>query len=886
MRKFLLFLFVAAAAASLLPAQHAYNLSHIATGSFPQGSIRTTFVLFNNSDVAADVQMTLRDNSGNPLSVTLTGMGTASVFDFGLEAGQTRFLQTDTAGALREGSAVIRTSSAIGVSAIFAILDRNGRFLTESGISASEAFSGANLAIDVSATANTGVALQNLQDRPVTVTFHAWRSDGTLEAGPVTRDLPPNGHLGVFTGGPGGLFPQLGNFRGVLAVEPTEPIAALTLRQNSSPLSFTTLPVTRWNAEPTSFTLPQVANGGGIIKTTFVLFGLGSAAQVTIDVVDDDGAPYPLTLTSGQTGSRFTFDLEPNGAVFAETNAAGPIRAGAARIVSTARVGAAGIFTILNAQGGFATETGVGASPELEEFTLPVDMTGTFDTGLALYNTGASAAQVQLSFLEESSAAPAGSEGETLELTLNAGAHSARFASEFFARGRRGMLSVQSSAPLSALTLRQNTNPLSFTTLPVERGVPRPGGGNPLGNLVLPRSVSGLTLTSNQTLDQSLPGGFTIRGVVTLPQTGGPFPTAFLAGASARAAGGAVYFGTFNEENEYLIVVPAGTYTLQFCYSALDFTSGASMQVGSEVTGVVVNADVTRNIMLTAPTQRTVSGRLTGLAGLPPAFEDLTPILNFTPEAGGRFSAVVPVVDPDGGYSVRLADGDYRVSVGFAPLGGEEFAQLRALGAEEPDGSFNFFDIGRVTISGNATGRNFPAPSVVRVSGVVSRAQGGALPPQTFVTSVDMTFPLEELDTCFFAFFSSLAEPGPARDYLLYLTRARTHDLSATMPATSAGLMTVPGRGRNLQNYTADAVLNFTFPAFPAEVTLSGRITNAAGQPLQGIIVTASSENLTGLLEGISYSGTAVTNEQGRYTLPVLSGAAYRVDFTPMIFLP
>ncbi len=873
------------ATATVVFAESAYNLPHLATGTFSQGSIRTTFLVFNNSDLASVVRISLKDNAGAPLPVTIPGLGTDSQFTFELAAGQTRFLQTDGAGTLKEGSAIVRASQRVGVSAIFSIYDRNGGFLTESGIAASEALNQAGLAVDISSTSNTGVALQNLQSEPVTVTFNVFRSDGTLQAGPVTRDLSADGHLGVFVGGPGGLFPSLVNFRGLLVLDSPQQIAALTLRQNSVPLSFTTLPVTPRGSTRSSYMLPQVANGGGIIKTTFVLFGLGTEALVSIWIVDDDGAPYPVTLRDGQTGSQFSFNLPANGVVFAETNAAGPIKAGAARIVSTAPIGAAGIFTILNRQGGFATETGVAGALDLEEFTLPVDMTGTFDTGLALYNNSDNQADVQLSFVEAGqSGLEAPTAVETFEFSMNGGTHTARFASEFFARGRRGMLSVKTSSPVSALTLRQNTSPLSFTTLPVERGVYGSGGNPPAGSAVLPRTVTGVTLTSNVTLDQTLPPGFTISGTASLPAPAG-IPGSFLTAALAESAGGAVYYGSADFDNSYRIVVPGGTYTVRFCYTVLDLTSGASLLAGHDVPNVVVNADVVRNVSVSPVTRRTISGRITNLSSLPEVFGTMLPVLSFVMEngtAGGFF----PLLSPDGSYSIRLLDGSYRVSLQFVP-GDFEAA---GVGEEENARTYALFDIGRLNVTGNASGRNFSVPSVSKLSGQLNRAQGGALPLHTRTEAMDMTAPAVS-GVCGVDPVLSLDEADPQRNYELYLTRNRMHDVVASIPATSVGTakegtLTVPGRGRSPQTLSGDAVLNFTFPVFPPQVTLSGRVTNAAGQPLAGVVVYATSERLTGLAEGISFTASDVTAPDGRYSLPVLGGSAYRVDFEPDLMLP
>lgn len=119
--------------------QYRYNLSHVANGSFGRGSFRTTFVVFNNSDKLTFAYLVLTGDDGAPLSVTIPGFGTNSLFEFFLEAGASRVLQTDGSGNLAVGAAYVTSSPAdIGVSSMFTLYDNDGNFLTEAGVTDSD----------------------------------------------------------------------------------------------------------------------------------------------------------------------------------------------------------------------------------------------------------------------------------------------------------------------------------------------------------------------------------------------------------------------------------------------------------------------------------------------------------------------------------------------------------------------------------------------------------------------------------------------------------------------------------------------------------------------------------------------------------------------------
>jgi hypothetical protein len=311
--------------ATLAYSQQQYRLSHVANGRFASGSFRTTFVLFNNNDstsVTAGIVLTGED--GSPLTVTIAGLGTASEFTISLEPGASRILQTDGSGDLVSGAAEVTASAEIGVSAIFSVFDINGNFVTESGVGSSEPLTDFVIPVDVTGSFNTGVALFNFGGESAGITIRLLDTTGQ-EVDRITLNLNGGLHLARFVAGPGQLFPAVSNFRGTLAVTSSVPVAAVALRQNESPLSYTSLPAVSRAGTKTAFNLAQVANGAfaqGSFRTSFIVFNISaSTANVEISLSKDDGSAFPVTIPGRGTASSYSLSLAPGAFVFRTSRA-------------------------------------------------------------------------------------------------------------------------------------------------------------------------------------------------------------------------------------------------------------------------------------------------------------------------------------------------------------------------------------------------------------------------------------------------------------------------------------------------------------------------------------------------------------------------------------
>jgi len=135
-------------------------------------------------------------------------------------------------------------------------------------------------------------------------------------------------------------------------------------------------------------------------------------------------------------------------------------------------------------------EAGVAAVSPRRRFSILVDSLGPWNTGLALVNTGVDPAVVTLRLYDlehkllGERVLDMVTPGDPPQYWLGPNAHLPRYVHEFFfglvaeAAEMRGVLTVESSQPLAAVTLRQRVGKsfpedvTTLTTFPVIPGVP------------------------------------------------------------------------------------------------------------------------------------------------------------------------------------------------------------------------------------------------------------------------------------------------------------------------------------------------------------------------------------------------------------------------------
>jgi hypothetical protein len=838
-------------------AQNTYYLPQIENGTYGGGSAKTTFVVFNNTGTPATATLNLTDDNGNPFVVTI-GSVTDSSFPINLPPGATQILQTDGKGSLATGAAKVTSTSSIGVSAIFTLFDTNGSYVTETGVGSSDPQTDFVLPVDSTGFFNTGVGLFNNSGSSATVTMTLRDTTGAQAGSPLVLPSLANGaHKAGFFAGAGQFFPSITSFRGTLLVHSTAPIAAVVLRQYSSAskLGFTSLPVVPTSTTKTSLKLAQVVDGGGIVQTSFLIFNMSSSstANVTMTLTGNDGSPLSVTIPGLGTHSTFSgISLGPGASIFLQTDGSlSSVTAGAATITSNVPIGASGIFTILSA-GAFQTEAGVGDSPVLTSFTLPIDITGNFDTGAGFFNPSGSTAATLTFRVYDANGVQVGAD---LPQTVQPMNHLALYVDQLFPSlsNFRGSLAVTSTSPVAAVTLRVNNSPLSYTTLPVVSGT-YAGSGSTGGSALLSKTETGITATSNVIKNEVLPSGFKLTGTVTGPGT---------ATGVTAISGQSAFAGAYNSQTgKYLIVLPAGTYNLSVSFTPTGVPTGQTVSVTQSVSGSVqVSADTTDNITFTGVSLFNVSGTVNGLANLTTPTNltmsftsNGTVSASFTLAANGSYQGVLPA----GNYTAGLT-----ASISFP---------LPAIGQSQ---SLGIYNLGSAAISGNTVIPAFTVPATARLSGTIH----GVAVPVTGV-SVSATGPSSSITS------SSNADIMTAQ-YQMILPKNITYGTGVTVDLIQGtsllGILSFPISANNL-NFTADTVsYDFTVPTLPVYVTVSGHVTDSSSNPVNNATIIAVSQSITGIgtPPGLQFETYAQTDASGNYSMSVLSGTNYQLMFYP-----
>jgi hypothetical protein len=210
--------------------------------------------------------------------------------------------------------------------------------------------------------------------------------------------------------------------------------------------------------------------GNGSFRTTFIFFNNQStSSDVTLSLTGDDGTALSATISGMGTHSTFSFSLAGGATKILQASSSGNLRAGAAAITSDLAIGVSGIYSEYDSDGKFVTEVGVGNSNPLNNFVIPVQINGsTINTGLALFNPSATSSSITASLTNTD-----GTSAGNVSLTLPAGQHLAAYlnSSNLFPSitSFNGTLSIQSSAAISAVTLRQSTSSATdyYTSCPV-----------------------------------------------------------------------------------------------------------------------------------------------------------------------------------------------------------------------------------------------------------------------------------------------------------------------------------------------------------------------------------------------------------------------------------
>ncbi|MBI3951957.1 MAG: carboxypeptidase regulatory-like domain-containing protein [Acidobacteria bacterium] len=388
---------------------------------------------------------------------------------------------------------------------------------------------------------------------------------------------------------------------------------------------------------------------------------------------------------------------------------------------------------------------------------------------------------------------------------------------------------------------------------------------------LLSSRAENVNATSNVTLNFTMPSGFILSGTVKSADG-----TPVFTGSVRAQSGGQIYSGPImfrGISSMYQIVLPAGAYSLSVESLALDPATGSALFITSDVPGMVtVMGNTTRDIALAPPPATVpISGNVTSAGTLPT-------------EGGISFTSsdrkIAASVELDGSYSARLPKGTYDVAISLGDIqSGDEDASL-------------ILRMGMITVNGPQS-FNFMLPTTVALSGTVKNSNGTPAVPSS-VFAID-TNDLGSLPSgtvgceggSFFTFLATLGSASIDKDsttgaYRLALppraySVAVTLDLDPREEGASILSFPIPFLGLTLN---ADRTQNFVTPQLPPFVTISGKVTDATGQPVAGAIVSAFTSKITNT-PNAAFSTAVETASDGSYQLRVLSGTEYTVLVCP-----
>ena len=839
-RFFAMSLLVALLMARSVYPQHQYYLPQVANGNYGDGTFRTTFILFNNTNASAAATLKLSDGNGNPLTLTIPGMGTFNLFTFNLESGALRIVQTDGAGSLVTGTAVVNATAPIGVSGIFTVYDRKDNFLSEAGVGSSQLLTDFIMPVEATGTSYAGLALVNSTVTSTSVTYALQNAQGT-EVGRKTPALGGNAQFVHFITDPE-LFPGTSDFRGTLVVQSPVPLAALSLRQNSSPLSYTSLPVVPRSSAKTSMNLAHVANGSfgnGSFRTSFLIFNPAArTASVVLGLTQNDGTPLRVTIPGQGTNSTFNVQLPANGSLVLQTDGSGTLTSGSATITSDAPVGALGHIYRLRFPGAVQHRGRRRGCAGPDRLHAPGGQHRVFRNrrGLLQSRQFSRHGGAQASGCPRRRRAHRGHDP-----SASARPHGAVCRAAFSGISNfRGSLAVSAPGGVAALTLRQYNDAarLRYTTLPVVSGTAA-GKASAPALLTQSKTVSNVS-TDVANVYANLPLAFRLSGTVS---------GAGVAGSIAATSGDTSFAGAVDPASgRYTIPVPAGNFTLKVCCQTVPTAAGLK-KTYTDPSPVQVSGDTTRDVTLPQTTAFRVSGTVSGLSGI----NVFGPAIVFT--STDYTTEGVFAIGGDGTYQGALPQGTYRVSVtGTVAAGSGPGANLA-------------IDLGIFGVSAD-TSASFDMPPTARFSGTVN-INGMPLKPGATVAVTDTVVPQPLPSMLTFLPGTSISSIDIAtRQYRTILADAREYTLQLTTPVVhggltdGAGIFTIPG----LVAVAGDTTANLDINAPTEFATITGLVLDALGRRVAGVTVTARSQGLPSAPD-LTYVGTALTDALGGYAV-------------------
>jgi hypothetical protein len=490
----------------------------------------------------------------------------------------------------------------------------------------------------------------------------------------------------------------------------------------------------------------------------------------------------------------------------------------------------------------------------LPALTIPVDVTGSFDTGVAFFNPGSAVLTLAFKLLDAN-----GVLVSSITRSLPSKNHLATFVDQLFSgiAGFRGSLAISATGGVAATTLRQFASGATYTTLPAAAGT---AAGRTQIMPLLTTTVTGLNAIAGDpdvALSEKLVQGSLISGTVTGAGRG--------IMVVASSGGNNLYSSQVNPlTGRYLIVVPDGTYNLTAYYQPDAAPNIVTLTMSyPDPNPVQVVFDAVSDITLPAATLFNVSGTVSGLAGLPSGSGAMLVFTSKDNTVQGQFA-----LDAEGSYQGVLPAGSYTASIN----------QNQAL---------LLFNIGSLTVAGPAVG-NYSVPAMATLSGSITGGGLTSLSSGTVVSAIDISAPATSQFSCCPNPGESTTSVGSTGQYQMTLARNRSFTVGVSIPVSltpdESDTITYPVSPNPL-NMGGDSTLDFSVPTIVRRVQIYGNVNDGSGHVIQNAVVTASSQSITGTANA-GFSTSTRTDIYGNYKLLVPAGSNYRVTFVPPVPKP
>jgi hypothetical protein len=287
------------------------TLSHFASG---QGWT-TQVLLVNQTENVLDGKVTFLDQAGQPATVD-SELGQGSSFNYRVAAKSAFRLRTSDTTTLRVGSVRISNSASsadIPVGFLVFSYRSGGVTVSSTGVPSVRTASAARLFVEAAGAGGagslqTGVAVANVSNTAVRVSFDVTNLDGSSTGFRGDVDIPAGGQTAKFLKEIPGFAALPVPFQGVLRISaPTASIAVIGLRgryNERAEFLASTIPTVNENdayfnsvLQYSPFVFPHFADGAGY-STQFVLFSGWNSGSVTgnLEFLTPAGEPYPVEL--------------------------------------------------------------------------------------------------------------------------------------------------------------------------------------------------------------------------------------------------------------------------------------------------------------------------------------------------------------------------------------------------------------------------------------------------------------------------------------------------------------------------------------------------------------------------------------------------------------